>query len=460
MREIFTDAIGAYEIAGLPAATYTVRVVEPGFSEGSSGAQADLFRHQSAQLHHQVTRQPVVTGVVFEANGDRAAGAMVIPVSDVRFMIGGIPRKYFPESVFTDCTGQFEIAVSSKRSGPSPRIMAVKKGLVPALGPRLEPGMASDRITLTLDNGPSLRGVVTTPRGAPLAGVKIAAFGPGYGENGMVPAMSFDSAAGSFYESSADGSFKVPAGESQWDLILWKSGHGVAVMNDCSATESADPLMVILKPLQSVQGRVVRADGSAVAGAMVELNTDRRRVSTSTTEVGEFMLPDLKPGTAILTVVDEASGARISLATMIPGRAVAVTLPTTYTLAGRVIDRISGEPLAGAKIMADALGRPLRRPRGPIPRGEAERTDVDGRFTIKGLDPGRFEVHAKADGYLHDNWQEVEVGGETPHDITISLEPGLRISGTIRDSEGEPIAGAKVLIDLLDKADPRWDALA
>jgi hypothetical protein len=199
-------------------------------------------------------------------------------------------------------------------------------------------------------------------------------------------------------------------------------------------------LQVGLEPLQSLHGRVVDADGTPVAGAVVEVIGN---VSSSATSngAGEFTATRLEPGVHRVIVAEEISGAEASVAVMVPGPALTVTLPLAFTIAGRVIDDSSGEAIAEAWIEASVVGREL---------GSATaKTDTDGSFMLKGLAEGHYEIEVSANGYLPNDRLEIALGrAETPaDDITISLDAGLQVSGTIRDEHGNTLEGVRVLAD-------------
>ena len=73
-------------------------------------------------------------------------------------------------------------------------------------------------------------------------------------------------------------------------------------------------------------------------------------------------------------------------------------------------------------------------------------TDRDGRFTLTGLRPGRWLLHAAPFGsrpYLAADL-EVEAGAEG---VVVELADAAALRGTLRDAEGAPLAGALVSVD-------------
>lgn len=120
----------------------------------------------------------------------------------------------------------------------------------------------------------------------------------------------------------------------------------------------------------------------------------------------------------------------------------------TAGAAGRVIDGLTNQPIAGAFVTI-----------GPTARTAGQPTivaDDQGRFSFRDLPAGTYELAASARGYLAGDghtWNgalalptsQVELKeAEQRSEITIRLWPPARISGTIRDDLGDPIEGVQL----------------
>jgi beta-lactamase regulating signal transducer with metallopeptidase domain len=120
-----------------------------------------------------------------------------------------------------------------------------------------------------------------------------------------------------------------------------------------------------------------------------------------------------------------------------PAGAVANILPLTLT----VIDRRNGDPLADAQLEMTI--------RGIAQKGS---TDKSGRFAIprpKGERMWVVVVTVRKDGYVPTrvSWNYRNgIPITPPTNYRISLEPGTRIGGLVKDSDGRPIAGATVYV--------------
>jgi len=75
-------------------------------------------------------------------------------------------------------------------------------------------------------------------------------------------------------------------------------------------------------------------------------------------------------------------------------------------------------------------------------------TDGDGRFMVKDLEPGEYQVKGRlSDRPTGQNMQVVTVGLDSPvRDVMISLDVGRVVGGIIQDMNGQPLAGALISI--------------
>lgn len=169
-----------------------------------------------------------------------------------------------------------------------------------------------------------------------------------------------------------------------------------------------------------------------------------------------------------LTARCTAAGAALILAAALAATPLAQQQPSppAASLAGRVIDAISGAPLPGAAIglvAGGGLGRGgmiMSTPAGLVPPGAPMRESNDeGRFDFGELPAGVYRVTVGKDGYLTGAYSALPVSarpdgrgtsnltlkpGERRHDVVLALWPEGRISGTVLDDRGEPIVQAAV----------------
>jgi hypothetical protein len=121
--------------------------------------------------------------------------------------------------------------------------------------------------------------------------------------------------------------------------------------------------------------------------------------------------------------------------------------PEKCTLSGSVVNSVSGEPLNRTEIFAE-----------PVSGGTVATTTTDGKgnFTLFDLDPGQYKLKGRRNGYLDTYYgaRRPEGGGTTialepgaeMKDIQLRLLPFAVLAGTVRETDGEPLAGALVAI--------------
>jgi beta-lactamase regulating signal transducer with metallopeptidase domain len=136
-------------------------------------------------------------------------------------------------------------------------------------------------------------------------------------------------------------------------------------------------------------------------------------------------------------------------------------------VSGRVVDARSGQPVAGASVRAQYVTGVENPPRCGIGSCEdivdpvAGRISIyrattasDGRFEVRGMKPGDYEVAAVAPGYIQryfgqtsDDMPEMPVrvnAGQSATSIEVRLEPAGAVSGRIFSDAGDGLAGVEV----------------
>lgn len=110
-------------------------------------------------------------------------------------------------------------------------------------------------------------------------------------------------------------------------------------------------------------------------------------------------------------------------------------LPWGNTVTGRVVDS-AGRPISTAAVTV-LVNEPYltHRVRSAV-------MGADGTFTIYGLAPSSgYQYHISAPGYFASRLDPPA----PPPEVTVTLNQGSRVSGTVTDADGKPVAGAEVL---------------
>jgi Carboxypeptidase regulatory-like domain len=127
--------------------------------------------------------------------------------------------------------------------------------------------------------------------------------------------------------------------------------------------------------------------------------------------------------------------------------AQAPAAPSAASVAGQVIEDASGASIEGAQVtvMPVRSGLVVSRPDLPPSVG----TDRDGRFQIRGLEPGRYRIAVQKAGYALPFGPAATTplelaAGEEPA-LTLSLQRGAAIVGRVVNEAGEPLVGLRVM---------------
>jgi protocatechuate 3,4-dioxygenase beta subunit len=232
---------------------------------------------------------------------------------------------------------------------------------------------------------------------------------------------------------------------------------------------AADPPSDATEPATLLEGAVVDADGNPVAGATVLAVSQEAKpvrkprhvlsfgqgggggkrhtvAETVTDEEGRFAL-EVQGSAPFLLRAEEAEAGSAQIAGIGDGDGPVLTLLPGWTVWGQVLDKRTGDPVAGADVYA----------RGAFTDGFADEghrdlfkretvTDEAGIFEFTNLDTNFYRILAVADGYSEDLVSDLGVGleGTEPEPVYLYLVPGVTIAGTVRTGDGTPIERARV----------------
>ncbi len=136
----------------------------------------------------------------------------------------------------------------------------------------------------------------------------------------------------------------------------------------------------------------------------------------------------------------------------------AATVRPSFRISGKVLNALSGQPLARAAVMiAPAQGTESAEGTEPAPGTEPSArvlTDDDGSFQFGGLAPGKYLLVGRARGFArqgldaHEGYFTAVVVGPNlqSEGLVFHLRPDASISGTITDEQNEAVRGAQVML--------------
>ncbi|MCP3144484.1 carboxypeptidase regulatory-like domain-containing protein [Pyxidicoccus xibeiensis] len=219
------------------------------------------------------------------------------------------------------------------------------------------------------------------------------------------------------------------------------------------AGSGVEGLLLALTPEESWTVRVEDPDTRPLAGAQVRLLTGRAGETVLFPTQDQFVTG--ANGEVQLRAPERSSvearhpghaPARAELSARVPNRRIVLRLrpestAATEVIAGRVVDD-SGMAIAGARVWVE----PPRATSLPgadgtdAPVAEAL-ADADGRFVLERLPPGRYDVSARILERVGTTVPNVQAGRK---DLVLTLARGARLSGRVRDDQGNPVASFRL----------------
>ena len=312
--------------------------------------------------------------------------------------------------------------------------------------------VGSGETKITAEAAASVTGRITTRDGMPIANVHMRVDAPQRSGLNPITAITND-----------DGRYTL-AGLAPGRYTLIGRHHG-GYLPTMSAPPSVNAtagmrlanLDYIYEATGQMTGRVVNAEGAAVAGAEVRLRAERQGLTTPTATMsrsdGTFSFGGLLPGTqyVVWAKTDAQLSAPVGPFQLNEGNdePLEVRVTDAASVSGVVVDS-NGAPRAGLLVSADA---PLSFNFVAQPAiGDASATSgEDGTFTIAGLYAGSYNVRAskpESDSYSSSNAQSVLLTpGERRSGLRVvwsDSRGSLAISGMVANTRGEPIVEAWV----------------
>ncbi len=357
--------------------------------------------------------------------------------------------------------------------------------------------------------GPPISGRVMDREGRPIPGTRVFSIPDDLGA-GVVDLGQAGKAGERTRVAAVDaaGGFVVPLDRATVVCTVLADAPGFARAERNGLRPGAGGVVLVLDRSATLSGRVLAEEGGPVPGALVRIygfSSDSHAgfdISTRSGEDGSYRLVGVPPhrlnnqnhqqlvvsvgapGFAPLFLAARDFFSR-ALPEFLPGRDVRqdLYLSRGVTLSGRVLDRRTREPVAGATVLAlapqGARLWPATLPTGGNapwegsmpPAAEEPRvlSGPDGRFVFRhvparGFHRSNFEDFGQQVG-LAVAWKEgwntglatIHAGeeGEAP-DITLFLSPAATVEGRVLDGDGHPLAGARVQASTGDPVGAGW----
>lgn len=455
-RSVKTAADGTYSFEGLAAAdNYVVIVEHPDYAleeqEGVAVRESDFVLVPDIILGHG----GLVHGVVAGPEGILLANADVElwDTLDANFRSPGDKAPW--KTTKTDAAGRYsfsnvhfnacEVVVSAEGYATASRANTT-----------IFSEIEDRELNFELSLANAIRGLVLDEQNRPVPNATLEAFQLGKGpvDRGMSKGRAVSDAGGSFtLNGLADGNYNISA-----------KAPGYSDQTHVAAARASD-VRIVLQRRGGVTGVVrVKATGAPVtdfAISVLRRHADHEPAPMGRTERfsspdGTFTLTDLDPFNYVFeaTAKGFAPGRSQEVFVQRGGTASGVTieLDEGATVTGVVVDS-AGAPVAGAEVKLNPnnfvsntiLDIFSNLPNAPKKHEWATRTKKDGRFTLKLVVPGTYQVEVAMTGYSRKAINDVQLtGGQTADLGRQVVSSGGSITGTCRDASGQPVADGTV----------------
>lgn len=302
---------------------------------------------------------------------------------------------------------------------------------------------------IVLRAGGTLSGLVQDEAGKAVAGATVAL-------DGMQFQVSpYEAPDRLTTTTNADGAYSLPHVSPGARMLTVKAqGYGTANVpgiefDDEHADVKRD---VVLKPAQSICGKVRGANGQGIAGAKVlaiGFNSAQQsaRCEVLSNDQGEFCLDALLPGK--YNVIAVLRGWRFRAVPMAADtKNIVIEGQKEADACGTVVDADTGAPITDFQVRLRVTfeENPVTQP-VPESRVVVEKA-ADGAFCIPGVQAtsdGAYLVEASAPGYAPGFSKPFSIEtGRSIRGIEVRLGHGGALTGRVVDANGRPVAQARV----------------
>lgn len=398
--DVLSDVSGAFTIGPVPAGAY--RIVA---SDRTHLAEQEDYPEGDDEGRIVLADPRTVSGRVLL--GEK-------PAVGARVELSGEHRE---ESATTGADGAFTFTVL--RPGEY-EILATLDALGGSVSVSLEE-RAPHNVELVLEALGSLVGTVRDEGGAPIAdaAVHLAIRGPRDLERKTT--------------TGPDGTYRLPLLRGRWSLAVSHDGHlPFSDWLNVLAGETAER-DVVLKASSVVAGVVVDGEGNGIANATVHLGPDS---AATTKKDGSFSVGGA-PGPVTLRVRHEQF-LEVEQKATAPSRDLRVVLLRGAALEGVVLDA-DGKPVALVNVAS------LPETEGGMRGWKYSKSDQQGRFVLKGLQPGPLMVSATSSSDGARVEKRVVVDERERGFVELRFPKAGEISGVVVDTKGAAVASVAVL---------------
>lgn len=456
-----TDEQGRFEFPGVPVGDRLLLKALPKDAP-QANHRLDVVASGTVDVELVVPSGHAVTGIVVDEQGQPVAGAKLF-LGRSEIDLAAIQTGSFDDRTFEEETGEEGRFIFKGLISGTYDIRVKAEGFAIQRERRIRLALADLELPgpIVLSRGETISGSVVDDQGEPVAGatvgfLKNSAF-MGLGIGSLIPPKDVTDLGGSVGETDEQGRFvSPPLSSGEYDVSATRHDLAIGSISDVKSGTSGHVIEVARAG--SIQGIVMSLlDGEPVRRYQVAATRPfnmfdlKSFVPPKTEQIesedGTFVLSGLEEGSYTLEVSARGHGSESSAELQVEvgkvTRGVIIMLPEEAHLHGLVLDVETGEPVPGARVTTKSGIQLLRM--DTLAASASAVCDVEGRFALSGLKEGKYKLTATADNHAPATSERVWVGqGQTVEGITIRLDQGAVIHGTVTRADDTPHAGAIV----------------
>jgi hypothetical protein len=462
-----TDRPGEWEVWGLaPGEGYTIGATSPLWADGET-SEVKITEGQVTVVDVALSVGVRLSGQVLDELGGRVAGGEVMVMTAAQ----AARRNPFMTNDKASRTEALDGTFELKGVPPGELVLIVEAGGY--LESELELGELLDgaeryELTVRLDSGGKISGVVRWPGGEPAEGARVrvaqgGSLGGGamqiervkgeidVGPDGFFAFSGLEPGKACSVTASAIHPDDQPDPNSRVSMLLAKRIPRW-VASEMEVQPSGTALVLELSPGDILEGKVVDDQGEPVtnfavlaspAGSTIFTSSSRRPVrGRFRDEEGHFVLKGVQPGEWEVKVgaPGHADSPRRLLA--VPhGGELSFAVARSGAVHGLVLDK-DGEPANKVRVMVEHSGGTA-----------AASTDAEGLFEVGKVSPGEIILVADSEDAAQSERETTRLGaGETRKGIILRLRPGASIVVELHPEAGER-EGRRVTLSKRDNGD-------
>ena len=453
---VATGTDGSYTFRGLAEGEYRVLVSHPEHLPGPD-ARAAVAPGRTARCDVELAPGGSIAGLVLDEEGKPVEGALISSRGSHADSARGMGKIMGLLSRFVE--GSALAAPAETRSardgsfrlqGLEPVLQDLKASLAGRLDGRLHqvpPG--AQGVKLVLSRGASVQGRLLDRAGQPAGGARLElkeSMGSLPNKDAMMTAdldlLGEKTRSG---ESDGQGRFLLTGvAPGQYELAIRIGKSPVLVEIIPVGKEPVDMGELTLPDLAPIRGKVLGPKGQPVEGAVVRAGCAGGEGPWSAAIAaaglegrsgpgGEFAIAAVPTGTYRLTATAAEYASSVLELVETGASGLVIRLGEPVVIAGVCLEAAGRTPVAGAEVRLRMGGPPQAT------------SDEHGEFLLPCPSPAegehtfRFQVsHLEYDG----TWEQGSPGAGEP--VEVLLKPARGVRGTVRDGQGNPVAGARV----------------